>query len=371
MGNWRELPPGTVRDQKIARDAAGPVMPNILRTAPDEVRTVAAELVTRLGVKDAPLLAELAEDKKLAPSVRAAALGALAETGDARLAAAVENAMKDSSERVRAAGVRALAKLPDSVRRLSAIVEPADGASPASIPEQQAAIESLAAIPGEDADRIIADLLSHMTAGASESGHVPAGIRLDVLEAAAARKSASVAESLAQYEKTRDPADPLSAWRESLEGGDVAAGDKIFHERLDVSCVRCHSVNKKGGKAGPDLAGVGVRLDRQHILESIIQPSKVIAPGFETVTVRLKDGTTYVGLVKDEDDKILHLVDPGKSDKRIDKTKIKSRRGGMSSMPDNISATLSKRDVRNLVAFLSSLDKPVKEKKKGGTEAGE
>jgi quinoprotein glucose dehydrogenase len=371
VGNWRPLPAGTARDQKIASDAAGPVMPDILRTAPDEVRTVAAGLVTRLGVKDAPLLAELAGDRKLSPAVRAAALGALAETGDASLAAAVDDAMKDSSERVRAAGVRALAKLPDPVKRLGAILEPADGASSASIPEQQAAIESLASIPGEDADRIIADLLTRMTAGGSESGHVPAGVRLDVLEAAAARKSASVAEPLAKYEKTRDANDPLSAWRESLEGGDVAAGEKIFKERLDVSCMRCHSVNKKGGKAGPDLAGVGVRLDRQHILESIIQPSKVIAAGFETVTVRLKDGTTYVGLVKDEDANTLHLVDPGKSDKRIDKTKIKARRGGASSMPENISATLSKRDVRNLVAYLSSLDKPVKEKKKGGTEAGE
>jgi quinoprotein glucose dehydrogenase len=371
VGNWRELPAGTVRDQKIASNAAGPVMPNILRTAPDEVRTVAAGLVARLGVKDAPLLAELAEDKKLSAGVRAAALGALAETGDASLAAAVENAMKDSHERVRAAGVRALAKLPDPVKRLSALLLGDEQSSPVSIPEQQAAIEALASIPGSEADHIIADLLSRMTASGPNAGHVPAGIRLDVLEAAAARKSASVAEPLAKYEKTRDPGDPLSAWRETLEGGDVAAGERIFKERLDVSCIRCHSVNRKGGKAGPDLAGVGVRLDRPHILESIIQPSKVIAPGFETVTVRLKDGTTYVGLVKDEDAKVLHLVDPGKSDKRIDKTKIKARRGGMSSMPENISATLSKRDVRNLVEFLSSLDKPVKEKKKGGTEAGE
>src|SRR6476620_7757905 len=108
----------------MAGDAAGPVMPDILRTAPDEVRTVAAGLVTRLGVKDAPLLGELAGDKKLSPAVRAAALGALAETGDPSLAAAVENALKDSNEHVRAAGVRALAKLPDPVKRLSAILEP-------------------------------------------------------------------------------------------------------------------------------------------------------------------------------------------------------------------------------------------------------
>jgi quinoprotein glucose dehydrogenase len=371
MGTWRPLPAGTVRDQQIAKNAAGPVMSNILRTAPDDVRTVAAGLVTRLGVKDAPLLAELSGDAKLSPAVRAAALGALAETGDASLAGAVENAMKDSSDRVRAAGVRAMAKLPDPVKRLSAILVGDETSSSASIPEQQAAVDSLASIPGEETDRVIANLLTQMTAGGPDSGHVPPGIRLDVLEAAAARKSASVAEPLAKYEKTRNPADPLSAWRVSLEGGDASLGEKIFKERLDVSCIRCHSVNKKGGKAGPDLAGVGVRLDRQHILESIIQPSKVIAPGFETVTVRLKDGTTYVGLVKDEDANTLHLVDPGKSDKRIDKTKIKARRGGASSMPENISATLSKRDVRNLVAYLSSLDKPVKEKKKGGTEAGE
>jgi quinoprotein glucose dehydrogenase len=257
------------------------------------------------------------------------------------------------------------------VKHLAAVLEPAHSSNPPSILEQQAAIESLATIPGEQSDHIIADLLTRMSESGSDVNQVPAGIRLDVLEAAAARKSASVAVALAKYEKTRNPADPLSPYRETLAGGDTVAGEKIFRDRLDVSCMRCHSIKGKGGKAGPDLAGVGVRLDRQHILESIIQPSKVIAPGFETVTVRLKDGTTYVGLVKHEDDKILQLVDPGKSDKRIDKSKIKSRRGGMSSMPENISATLSKRDVRNLVEFLSSLTTPVKPRKKGGTEAGE
>jgi quinoprotein glucose dehydrogenase len=128
--------------------------------------------------------------------------------------------------------------------------------------------------------------------------------------------------------------------------------------------MRCHSVQHKGGNAGPDLAEVGVRLKREQILESIVLPSKTIAQGFETVAVRLKDGTTYAGQVKSEDDKILRLVDPGKSDVRIDKSQIKSRRGGMSSMPDNIVQTLSKQDVRNLVEFLAGLTEPLKERPK-------
>src|SRR5262249_14664353 len=162
-----------------------------------------------------------------------------------------------------------------------------------------------------------------------------------------------VADKLKQFEATRDAKDPLAAWHETLVGGDAKLGEHIFKERVDVSCLRCHSVRGKGGKAGPDLGGIALKQKREYMLESIITPGKVVAQGFESVAVKMDNGTIYSGLVKEEDAKTLQLVDPGKADIRIDKSKIKSRKGGISSMPDNISATLSKQDVRNLVEYLA------------------
>ncbi len=354
-GNWRPLPK---RDAKIAKDAAAPVLPEILRTAPNAVRVVAAGLVTKMGIADPALLAELAGDAKLGADVRAAAIAALAEGGDARLAPAVEAALKENDERIRAAGVRALGKLPGGVRRLAGIVYTG------SPREKQAALATLAALPGDEVDKLFSDLLTHMISGDSADRVIPE-IRLDVLDAAAARKSTPVAEKLQQYESKRDPADPIAAFREVLAGGDVRAGEQIFRDRADVSCLRCHAIKKKGGNAGPDLAGIALRHDRAYMLESILFPGKVISPGFETVIVRLKDGSTYAGQVREENAKMLHLVEPGKTDVRLDKSKIKARRGGMSSMPDNLASTLSKQDLRNLVEFLASLNQdPPKSKKK-------
>ena len=56
------------------------MLPDILRTAPDAVRVVAAGLLTKMGVGDPALLSELAADTKLGHELRAAALAALAES---------------------------------------------------------------------------------------------------------------------------------------------------------------------------------------------------------------------------------------------------------------------------------------------------
>ena len=338
-GNWR--PVEGKRDMRVAQDAAKAVMGDILRKAPDAVRVAAAGLVTKLGVNDPVLLAELSADRKLQPDVRAAALAALAETGGDRLAPTVEAALKDPQERVRAAAVRALGKLPGAAQRLSGIIR-------TSVREQQAALATLASLPGEEPDRLLAELLENIDSA-------PPEIHLDILDAAATRKSTAIAELLKQYEAKRKSSDPLAAYQETLHGGDAQLGEQIFRERADVSCLRCHSIKNKGGNAGPDLVGLANRTTREYMLESIIQPGKVISPGYESVAVRLKDGKTYAGILKKEDDKTLRIVDPGKSDVRVDKADIKSRRGGMSSMPENIKDTLSKQDVRNLVEFLASL----------------
>jgi quinoprotein glucose dehydrogenase len=266
---------------------------------------------------------------------------------------------------MRAAAVRAIAKLPGAVERLAKVLETG------SVREKQAAVAALATIDGDAADREIIRQIDRMLAGDSIPQPVPPEIRLDVIEAASARKNPSVEAKLEQYLTNGDQTHPLAAYRETLFGGDPALGEQIFRERADVSCMRCHSIRKKGGNAGPDLIGVGKRLSREQILESIIIPGKVIAPGYESVAVRTNDGKTYAGIVKKEDDKILHLIDPGKSDVRVDKSQIKNRRGGMSSMPDNIKDTLSKQDVRNLIEFLSGLteDAPPKKKPKKDKEA--
>lgn len=348
-GVWR---PVRARDPAVARAAVAPVLPEIMRTAPDAVRIAAAEVATKIGVDDPGLLSELALNRELGGEVRAAAVAALAGrdgAADERLVKVVDAALEDPNESVRAAGVRAAGKLPDAVKRLAAALD-----AP-SVREQQAALATLATLPGDEVDKLIIERIDRMLAGDSLDQPVPKEVHLDVLDAAAARKDPAVARKLDQYLTNGDQSHPLAAWRETLFGGDAAAGERIFRERADVSCLRCHSIRGEGGNAGPDLAGLASRQTREYVLESIVLPNKVITPGFETVSIRLRDGTIHAGLVKADTEQQLQLDIPDKGIVTFDKSRIRQRKGGLSSMPDNIAQTLSKRDMRNLIEYLATL----------------
>jgi quinoprotein glucose dehydrogenase len=147
----------------------------------------------------------------------------------------------------------------------------------------------------------------------------------------------------------------LAKWRDCLYGGDAAEGKRTFVERQDAACFRCHKINGEGGEVGPEMAGLGARMTREAILESILLPNKAIAPGFENVLVALKDGTTYAGLLKSESDSELTINSPEDGLITVRTADVQARDRGLSSMPEELGTILSKRDVRNLVEFLSPL----------------
>src|SRR5581483_5636846 len=122
-----------------------------------------------------------------------------------------------------------------------------------------------------------------------------------------ARSNSVIQETLKSYEAARPKDDEFAGYREVLAGGDAEAGRKIFTERAGVECTRCHSLHGKGGVVGPDLAGIGKRQTREYLLESILYPNKAIAPGFENVTLVMKDGGTRAGTIKSENDRELML----------------------------------------------------------------
>jgi quinoprotein glucose dehydrogenase len=138
-------------------------------------------------------------------------------------------------------------------------------------------------------------------------------------------------------------------------GGNAEQGKKIFLERPDAQCVRCHKINGVGGDVGPDLSHVGAQKDRQFLIESILLPNKEIAQGFESVTVALKNGTSYAGVLKRESADELVINSPEEGGLvTIKKSDIQSRQKGLSPMPEGMGRILSKQDLRDLVEFLSS-----------------
>jgi len=188
------------------------------------------------------------------------------------------------------------------------------------------------------------------------AGRVPKELQLDLLEAAAKRPAPAVKQKLAGYHASKPKDDALAEYRETLFGGDATQGRKIFFERAETQCVRCHKINGEGGDVGPDLSRIGQQKDRQFLLESVLLPNKEIAQGFESVTVTLKSGVNYAGVLKSEiaDELVINSPEEGGL-MTLKKSEVASRQKGLSPMPEGMGQNLTKQDLRNLVEYLSGL----------------
>jgi quinoprotein glucose dehydrogenase len=355
MGLWRPLTPRSALPAAVALQS---VLRDVFR-APDDVQREAARAVAQLGVKEAgPLLFKLVGDQKAAPMARVEALRALDTLKDGRLDEATKVALADAESQVRNEGRRVLVKLRPgaAVSELKAVFETG------SLAEQQAALSSLGNMNSREGDKLLEQQMDALL-----SRRAPLETELDILEAAAHRTTPVFQKKLKEYEASRPKDDPLAAYRESLAGGNLQAGRKIFFEKPQVACLRCHKVNEPGGDVGPDLSAIGRTKDRRYLLESIVDPNKQIAEGFQTVVVLLRDGKSLTGVFKKDDGRELTLITAEAQLLTVPKADIEEQTHGPSAMPADLIKHLSKRELRDLVEFLASLKGPAPATDKAAT----
>lgn len=95
------------------------------------------------------------------------------------------------------------------------------------------------------------------------------------------------------------------------EEGDPQRGAVVFYQPF-LACTKCHAVGDKENSLGPDLAKIGAEIKTEHLVESILIPSKTIRKGFETVNIETNDGRSITGLVVEETADKLVLRDVSK-----------------------------------------------------------
>jgi len=64
-----------------------------------------------------------------------------------------------------------------------------------------------------------------------------------------------------------------------------------------AACLSCHRVGAEGRDFGPDLSKVGLRLSREQLLESLLEPAKTVDPAYQARAFELADGQAQVGFV--------------------------------------------------------------------------
>ncbi len=341
-GLWR---PVTQRDSAVAVSAMRPHLFELLKSGPPEVKLAAVQFAQHYAIQDvAPVLHELVSDENGNADVRVASLQTLAIFGDSKFNEALNLAAKSKEENVRKEAVALQAKLnpEDATAPLLAVLK--DGSNG----EKQNAFAALGTLKDPSADNILLEWLDKLIAG-----NVAAELHLELIEAASKRSADSVKQKLAQYQSLRGN-DSLGGFRETLAGGNAEEGRKIFFERVEASCVRCHKIKGEGGEAGPILDGIGSRVARDYLLASIVDPNREIAPGFESVTLHLKDGRSFVGTLKKEDANEIILNSPEDGPVTIKTKDVAKRERGLSGMPPELAKVLSKKDLRNVIEFLAT-----------------
>jgi putative heme-binding domain-containing protein len=118
-------------------------------------------------------------------------------------------------------------------------------------------------------------------------------------------------------------------------------------------CGNCHTVAGKGGRLGPDLTDIGGARSFDSIVESIRDPSKQLAAGYQTATVVTADGREAKGFIMNEDRFTLQMMDTSEHILLLDKDTLRSfTRSPVSLMPVYDAAHLSDKDLQDILAFL-------------------
>lgn len=137
--------------------------------------------------------------------------------------------------------------------------------------------------------------------------------------------------------------------------GDAERGRKLFQDVKGLACIKCHAVGGMGGQVGPDLAGIGLKYKREDLMTSVLEPSKVIAQGYETIAVTTTRGQTLTGVFKGESADAVNLTDAEGKQHRVLKKNIEERAfSPVSTMPNGLNEGMSLRDFADLIAYLEA-----------------
>ncbi len=141
------------------------------------------------------------------------------------------------------------------------------------------------------------------------------------------------------------------------QNGDARRGAVVFHQP-SLACAKCHEVGQRATPPllGPDLTRPEPGTSAEFLVESVLDPSKVIRKGFEPLVAQLSDGRTVTGLIQEETTESLVLRDVTRAGEivRLAKSEIDERAFGKTSiMPaGQVNVLASRQQFLDLARYL-------------------
>ena len=147
----------------------------------------------------------------------------------------------------------------------------------------------------------------------------------------------------------------VAAVEAAPNGRNYAKGQAAFGA---ANCLSCHRFRGEGGNVGPDLTGVGRRFSPRDLLDSIVEPNKVVSDQYQSTIFDLKDGRTVIGRVANMNGDTLNIMtdmlDPGRFTNVRRGDIEETRPSTVSMMPGGLIDTFNREEILDLLAYLRS-----------------
>lgn len=147
-----------------------------------------------------------------------------------------------------------------------------------------------------------------------------------------------------------------------MQQRDFAAGRNLF---FAASCAACHRFAGDGGSIGPDLTSLGNKFAARDVLESVLEPSKVVSDQFGGSLLHKRDGSTLFGRVTavvENGKTTAYDVFPAVADPklvRVNATEVATvTTSKQSPMPPGLVDALNPDELLDLIAYLVSRGDP-------------
>lgn len=337
------------RDPSVVRAKVQPFIANFLKEINPETIIATAGLLANLNITDANNELAKMYNESNNPKIKIALLPALNQLKYSGIESIIKSGMEDKEENVRTTALSLLNNNNVSKASLPAIVNAIF--TKGTVKEQQQILMVLGKLDLDKTQSILDDLIAQ-----TRDKKLSPNLSLELKEAIEASGSASLKSKLAAVFKEKTNNSMMDEYAETLYGGNWREGKNIFTYNSAAQCMRCHAVGNEGGAVGPPLTTIGATLSREQILQSLIEPSARIAPGYGTVILKLKGGQEVVGVLAKENATELTITTSDAEPLVIAVGRIEKRENIPSSMP-LMGGVLSKREIRDIVEYLSGLKK--------------
>jgi putative membrane-bound dehydrogenase-like protein len=138
--------------------------------------------------------------------------------------------------------------------------------------------------------------------------------------------------------------------------GDSSRGARIFFQSSAAQCKNCHRLRNRGTALGPDLSQIGRKYAREALLDTILNPSRAMAPEFIPYVLETSSGQVHAGFLVSRTETEVVIKDSQARLVRVaTKDVVELSQQKKSLMPELVLRDVSAQDAADLLAFLSGL----------------